>query len=149
MIWTPTYEHHFTTNSKFFTPRVKNFMSYNRFRIVNRFLHFVDNKKLGEKYLLAAKIQPVWDYCNEKFQSIYTPMKYISIGKSLVLWKGRLSWKQRVLAKNALFGFKMYSVNESESGYIYKSLLYTSNEMNEKFAGDYKYVATKIAIDLM
>ena len=76
-------------------------------------------------------------------------MKYISIDKSLVLWKGRLSWKQRILAKRALFGFKMYSVNESESGYIYKSLLYTINEMTEKLAGDYKYVATKIVMDLM
>ena len=76
-------------------------------------------------------------------------MKYISIDKSLVLWKGRLSWKQRILAKRALFGFKMYSVNKSESGYIYKSLLYTINEMTEKLAGDYKYVATKIVMDLM
>ena len=43
----------------------------------------------------------------------------------------------------------MYSVNKSESGYIYKSLLYTGKEMTEKLAGDYKYVATKIEIDLM
>ena len=76
-------------------------------------------------------------------------MKYISIDKSLVLWKGRLSWKQSILAKRALFGFKMYSVNESESGYIYKSLLYTGKEMTEKLAGDYKYVATKIVMNLM
>ena len=149
MIWKPTYEHYFTTNSIFSTPGVKNFMSYDRFRIIDRFLHFVDNEKLGEKYPLAAKIQPVWDYCNEKFQSIYTPRKYISIDESLLLWKGRLSWKQSILTKRARFGFKMYSVNESESGYIYKSLLYTGKEMTEKLAGDYKYVATKIVMDLM
>ena len=43
----------------------------------------------------------------------------------------------------------LYLVNESESGYIYKSLLYTGKEMTEKLAGDYKYVATKIVMDLM
>ena len=71
------------------------------------------------------------------------------IDESLLLWKGRLSRKQRILTKHAQFGFKMYSVNESESGYIYKSLLYTGKEMTEKLAGDYKCVATKIVMDLM
>ena len=149
MLWKPTYEQYFTTNSIFSTPGVKNFMSYNRFQIIDCFLHFVDNEELGEKHPLAAKIQPVWDYCSEKFRSIYTPRKYISIDESLLLWKGRLSWKQSILTKRARFGFKMYSVNESESGYIYKSLLYTGKEMTEKLAGDYKYVATKIVMDLM
>ena len=31
MIWTPTYEHYFTTNSIFSTSGVKTFMSYNKF----------------------------------------------------------------------------------------------------------------------
>ena len=56
MIWKPTYEHYFTTNSIFSTPGVKSFMSYNKFRIIDRFLHFVGNEKLGEKYPLPAKI---------------------------------------------------------------------------------------------
>ena len=142
MIWKPTYEHYFTTNSIFSTPGVKNLMSYNKFRIIDRFLHFVGNEKLGEKYPLAAKIQSIWDYCHEKFQSIYTPRKYISNDESLPLWKGRLSWKQSILTKGARFGLKMYSVNEYESGYIYKSLLYPGKEMTKKLAGDYKYVAT-------
>ena len=57
--------------------------------------------------------------------------------------------KAYILTKRTRFGFKMYSVNEFESGYIYKSLLHTGKEMTEKLAGDYKYVATKIAVDLM
>ena len=113
------------------------------------FLQFVDNGKLGEKYPLAAKIQSAWDYCNEKFQSIYTPRKYISIDKSLLLWIGRLSWNQSILTKCACFCSKMYAVNESELGCIYNSLLYTGKGMTEKLAGDYKFVATKIEIDLM
>ena len=54
--------------------------------------------------------------------------------ESLLLWKGRLSWKYSILTKRARFGFKMYLVNESESGYIYKSLLYTGKD-TEKLAG--------------
>ena len=72
MTWKPTYEHYFTTNSIFSTPGVKSFMPYNRFQVIDRFLQFANNEKLGEKHPLAAKIQPVWDYGNERFQSIYT-----------------------------------------------------------------------------
>ena len=89
------------------------------------------------------------DYCNEKFQSICTPRKYILSDKSLLLWKGRLSWKQSILTKHAQFGFNMYSVNKSESANIYKLLLYTGKEITEKLAGDFKYVATRIVMDLM
>ena len=67
----------------------------------------------------------------------YTPKKYISID-TLLLWKGRLSWKQSILTKHARFGFKIYLVNKPDSGYIYKSLLYTGKVMTEKLAGDYK-----------
>ena len=43
MIWKPTYEHYFTTNSIFSSsPGVKNLMSYNKFQIIDHFLHFVD-----------------------------------------------------------------------------------------------------------
>ena len=134
---------------QYFLPLESKTLSYNRSWIIDRFLHFVDNENLGKKYPLAAKIRPVWDYCNEKFQYIYTPEQYISIDKSLLLWKGGLSWKQSILTKHARFGFNMYSVNKSESGYIYKLLLYTGKEMTEKLAGDFKYVATRIVMDLM
>ena len=34
IIWKPTYEHYFTTNSIFSTPGTKNFMSSNTFQII-------------------------------------------------------------------------------------------------------------------
>ena len=85
----------------------------------------------------------------KSFNPFTTPRKYISIDKSLLLWKDRLSWKQTILTKLAPFIFKMYLVIESESGCVYKSSLYTGKEMTEKLAGDYKYVATNIVMDLM
>ena len=85
----------------------------------------------------------------KSFNPFTTPRKYISIDKSLLLWKDRLSWKQSILTKLAPFIFKMYVVIESESGCVYKSLQYTGKEMTEKHAGDYKYVATNIVMDLM
>ena len=58
-------------------------MPYNRFRIIDRFLQFANNEKLGEKHPLAAKIQPIWDYGNENFNpftpwEIYTNARIIT-----------------------------------------------------------------------
>ena len=144
----PTYAHYFTSNKLFETPGTKH-MSYNRFVNIDRFLHFVDNDVLGNNYSKCAKIQPIWDYVNEKFRLLYTPKKYVSIDESLLLWKGRLSWRQSILTKRARFGFKTYSVNESDTGYLYRSYLYTGKEFTDELEGDYKYVATKIVLKLM
>ena len=149
VVWKPTYAHYFTANKLFETPGTRNLMSYNRFVNIDRFLHFVDNEELGDSYAKAAKISPIWDYMNERFQLLYMPKKYVAIDESLVLWKGRLSWKQSILTKRARFGFKMYSVNESDTGYLYRSLLYTGKEFTDELCGEYKYVATKIVNKLM
>ena len=140
----PTYAHYFTSNKLFETPGTKH-MSYNRFVNIDRFLHFV----LSNNYSKCAKIQPIWDYVNEKFQLLYTPKKYVSIDESLLLWKGRLSWRQSILTKRARFGFKKSSVNESDTGYLYRSYLYTGKKFTDELEGDYKYVTTKIVLKLM
>ena len=47
--------------------------------------------------------------------------------------------------------FEMSSVGvKSESGYIWRSLIYTSKEMTDALVGDqYHYVATKIVLGLL
>ena len=125
-------------------------MSYNKFKLIDKFLHFVDDEELGDDYPRAAKIQPVWDYVSSKFSMLYTPKQDIAIDESLLLWKGRLMWKQSILTKRARFGVKSFLLCESESGYIYWSLLYTGKEMTDALTGDqYHYVATKIVFTLL
>ncbi|GFS41753.1 contactin [Trichonephila inaurata madagascariensis] len=45
--------------------------------------------------------------------------------ESLIAYKGRLSWKQYIPQKRARFGIKLFQLCESESGYIWNSLIYT------------------------
>ena len=99
----PEYSSYFTSNKLFATPGIKKLLSYNRFVNIDRFLHFVDNVELGDNYPKSAKIQPVWDYLNSRYQMLYTPKRYISIDESLLLWKGRLSWKQSILTKSTFW----------------------------------------------
>ncbi|GFS91071.1 piggyBac transposable element-derived protein 4 [Trichonephila clavipes] len=60
-----------------------------------------------------------------KFKSVYVPKPDISVDESLIAYKGRLSWKQYIPQKRARFGIKLFQLCESESGYIWNSLIYT------------------------
>ena len=150
IIWKPMYEMYYTTGTLFSTPGLKSYMSYNKFKLIDKFLHFVDNEELGDSYAKSAKIQPVWDYMNERYSMLYTPKQNIAIDESLLLWKGHLTWKQSILSKQARFGVKSFLLCESESGYIWRSLIYTGKEMTDALVGDqYHYVATKIVLGLL
>ncbi|XP_063863871.1 piggyBac transposable element-derived protein 4-like [Scylla paramamosain] len=57
--------------------------------------------------------------------SNYIPKENISSDDSLLLWKGRLSWKRYIPLKRARFGMETYILAESESGYVWDVLPYT------------------------
>ncbi|KAJ2941430.1 hypothetical protein O0L34_g3642 [Tuta absoluta] len=102
-------------------------MSRERFIMILRFLHFVNNDVItpigrSEHEYRRAKIAPVVDHCNYKFAELYTPSRELSLEESLLLWKGRLSWVQ-CISKAARFGIKSYELCEAESGYLLRMLL--------------------------
>ena len=70
------------------------------------------------------------------FQKVYTPNCDISIDESLLAYKGRLSCIQYSASKRARFGMKFYTLSESQTGYIWNSILYTGKGMklSEKYA---------------
>ncbi|GBO32779.1 PiggyBac transposable element-derived protein 4 [Araneus ventricosus] len=63
----------------------------------------------------------------QKFKSAYTPNQFVAIDESLVAFKGLLGWKQYIPTKRARFGLKFFQLCESESGYIWNSIIYTGN----------------------
>ena len=43
----------------------------------------------------------------------------------------------------------MYSVHESDTGYLYRTFLYTGKEFTDELQGDFHFVATEIVQELM
>ncbi|CAL1278575.1 unnamed protein product [Larinioides sclopetarius] len=114
------------------TPYLKELMSEKRFSIIMKFLHFSNNETID----LRTHPQPglrniyeVYDAINRKFKSSYVPEKDISVDESVLLYKGRLGYKQYLPNKRARFGIKFYQLCESSSGYIWNSLIYTGKDM--------------------
>ena len=101
-----------------------------RFEIISRFLHFIDNESLatydGSPKLF--KIYPLLCHLNSKFQEFYLPKQNIAIDESLTLWKGRLSFAQYIPLKASKFGIKTFELCESKTGYLWNFIVYTGKE---------------------
>ena len=69
-------------------------------------------------YNRSAKIEPIHEYLVERWQSLLALEENISVDETLLLWKGRLSWKQFIKTKRAHFGLKSFAFAEASSGYV-------------------------------
>jgi hypothetical protein len=126
----PIVRSYFSTRRVISTPGFSDVISRERFKIITRFLHFIDNDSVrtytGPPKLF--KICPVLCHLNSKFQKCYLPGQNIAIDESLTLWKGRLSFGQHIPLKASKFGIKTFELCESTTGYLWSFTVYTGKE---------------------
>ena len=126
----PTVRSYFSKKKIISTPSFSEVISRERFELICKFLHFVDNESFvtyqGPSKLF--KIFPVLCHLNSKFQTLYLPMQNIAIDESLTLWKGRLSFVQYLPLKASKFGIKTYELCESTTGYLWSFIVYTGKD---------------------
>ena len=110
------------------TPIFAKLMSMRRYCEIQQFLHFSDNETYDANTHPQPKLNKIWpvlDIITKKCSSLYIPERDVTIDKSLMLYKGRLSWKQYLPLKRARFGIKLFCLCESKSGYLFSMIIYT------------------------
>ena len=111
-------------------------MARNRYQTILRFLHFADNSQYDTSDPdcdRLYKVRPIVDLLVSKFKSTYIPEKHISVDEELLLWKGRLVFKQYIPLKRARFGIKMFSLCET-SGYLWNSYVYLGKDPDDNLS---------------
>ena len=104
----------------------------NRYLQILRYLHFVNNEEIENHPL--KKVKPVIDDLKKKFSNSILPGKKFCIDESVVLWKGRLKFKQYLPLKRNRFGIKLFELVEYESGFLIDFIVYTGLDTDyEKF----------------
>ena len=105
-------------------------MSGHRFELLMSFLHLNDSEKQpardSDAFDRQYKIRPFLDMIVTSYQSVYTPRQCISIGETLIGYKGRLAWIQYIPKKPTKWGIKAWVLADSSSGYVWNLKLYTS-----------------------
>lgn len=99
----------------FSTPGFSTEMSYDRFLLLSKCLHFnnnddCDSVTLSRPQAKLFKIKPVLDHLNRKFSDLY----------NLTMWKGCVDINQFIRNKAAAVGIKTYEVCESQTGYLWR-----------------------------
>ena len=91
------------------TPIFNQVMRRDRCLLLLRFLHFADNTQndpTDPNRDRLFKLRKVVNMIKENCGKVYSPGKNLSMDESLVLFKGRLSFKQYITSKRARFGIK-------------------------------------------
>lgn len=122
------------------------YMSRDRFLIIMRCLHFAKNSNEGEPRPVDRlyKIRPIINYFNSTMDNIYYPDKNLAIDESMVLWRGRLQFRQYIQNKRHKYGVKLYMLTEP-SGIILKFSVYTGALDDQGGKGH----ASKVVLNLM
>ena len=134
------------------TPIFNQVMRRDRFLLLIKLLHFADNRNYNpddpgcdKLYKVREIINMIRNTCSE----VYSPGKYLSMDESLVLFKGRLSFKQYISSKRSRFGIKLYQLCTA-NGILLDFLVYHGNmstELNEM--GQHSLLTERIPTILM
>ena len=92
-------------------------MGRSRFLCLLKFLRFSSTTGVTTP---KDRIEPFLDLIRQRCQSFVTPGRDIAVDESLMLWKGRLGFKQFIRTKRSRFGIKVFVLCPSDakwSGY--------------------------------
>lgn len=127
-------------------------MARDRYLQLLRALHFSDNNVPRNNDTLK-KIRVIVDHLRNTFRNAFTPHKELCIDESLLLFKGRLVFKQYIPAKRHRFGIKLFVLCDSKISYILDFVIYTGKstdlKSSRKFGvtGDVVYTFLELYLD--
>lgn len=116
------------TDRLFAIPVFREQMARNRFLLILRCLHFTSEAYEANDPL--SKIRYIIDYFNNKMDTCYYPAKELSLDESMVLWRGRLRFKQYIKNKRHKYGIKLYMLTEPD-GLVLKFRVYAGRQDSE------------------
>jgi len=114
------------------TPFFGKIMSQDRFCLLQRLLHFSDNRIPCPGNRLV-KIGTVVETLKKKFKSIFIQHQNLCIDESIVEWKGRLTFKQYIPSKRHRFRIKLFVLCDCKSGFVLDFLVYTGDNQHIDF----------------
>ena len=110
-------------------------MKRDRYFHILRFLHFTDNKnepdRKDDNFDKLWKLRNVFEILNTTFSKFYNPSENLAIDEVIVLFKGRVAFKQYIPKKHKRFGIKIYKLCD-ETGYTYDMKVYVGKEKQRR-----------------
>lgn len=107
------------------TPIFQRLMKRDRFLLILKLLHFTDNDHVPVEKDSLLKIRVIVDHLRNRFKEGFVPSQNLCIDESLMLFRGRVFFRQYIPSKRHRFGVKFFLLCDCETGYILDFLIYT------------------------
>lgn len=120
---------YWSTDDLISTPSFSKLMPRDRYLQILRYLHFCSNDEVSKSRLY--KIEGILNMIKNNFQRQFYPFENLVIDESMVLFKGRLVFKQYIKTKRHRFGIKLYVLCDCETGYVLNYLIYAGKDDQE------------------
>jgi len=106
-------------------------MVHDRFFHIPRFLHFENNdnplNRDDPHYDRLWKIRNIFDTLNNKFYELYNRTQHLAVDEVIVLFKGRVIFRQYIPKKHKRSGIKIYKLCDA-LGYTYDMSVYLGKQ---------------------
>lgn len=140
----PNYQKYWSRDILYKNEFFRSAMKRDRFLSIMRFWHFGDlNEFPGDR---LGKVRLLLNHLNNVNNDLYTPGKNLSLDESMVLWRGRLVFRQYIKGKRHKYGIKFYELT-THDGYILKCNIYSGKD--DQDANDDMGKTASIVINLM
>ena len=130
----PRYENYFRQDERkwlFLVPGFNCVLTQQRFQQLNRYVFFANPDDLDLDSLdrvakddKLIKVRPFLEELQKAFKANFKCGKAISIHECMIPYKGKLSFKQRMIAKPIHWGIKLYELCDSETAYLSRFEVY-------------------------
>ena len=108
---------------------VKKTMPRDRFKSLSSYMHINDNTTAvarGQQgYDPLHKIAPLYSAVRTNIQTQFNPGMCLAIDEAMIAYKGRSYLKQYLPSKPTKWGFKVWAIADSETGYMTDISIYT------------------------
>ena len=95
-------------------------------------MHFVDNNNAPDpsdsNRDKLSKIRPFLNALPPRFTEVYAPSQNLSLDEALIMFKGRVQFKQFLPLKRSRFELKGFVVTDSATGYVLNTMIYIGKE---------------------
>ncbi|XP_065356042.1 piggyBac transposable element-derived protein 4-like [Calliphora vicina] len=118
-------------------------MSGRRFQQILRCFSYHESYEQVKWTGKLEKVIPLLNLVLRSFRNNYRPNKELSLDESLMLFKGRLSFKQYNKGTRAKYGIKFYELT-SNDGYILNAEIYAGKVIEDTIGSKTKTVVLKL-----
>lgn len=139
----PSIRKLFSKNILYYQPIFGAVMSGRRFQQILRCFSCHASYQQDNHAGKLEKVMPLLHLVLTNFKKTFTPGKDLSLDESLMLFRGRLSFKQYNKGKRARYGIKFYELT-TKDGYILNVKIYAGKDVEETSGSKTKAVVLKL-----